>query len=188
MAVISFLKPLMEKTWQMDELYHTYRNQMYALAFSILHSQMEAEDAVHDVFVRVAANRSVLEKITSREDMRNYLLKATKNTALNALRKTNHEIPFVEQCGMSETAMSDEEFLDAIFRRGEYEEVIRAIRGLDNRYSDVLYFHFVLEMTVPETAKALDRSISAVKQQLVRGKKMLLSNLEHRKGAGYGGE
>lgn len=182
MAGIGFLKPLMKKAWQMDELYHTYRNQMYALAFSILHSQMAAEDAVHDVFVRVAANRSVLEKIKSQEDMRNYLLKATKNTALNALRKTSREIPF------EEPALSDEEFFDAVFRRGAYEEVVRAIRALDGKYADVLYFHFVLEMTVPETAKALDRSISAVKQQLVRGKKMLLSQLEHRKGAGYGGE
>ena len=188
MAVIGFLKPLMKKSWKIDELYHTYRNQMYALAFSILHSQMEAEDAVHDVFVRVASNRSFLEKITSQEDMRNYLLKATKNMALNALRKTSHEVPFAEQCDTNDPELSDEEFWDAVFRRGEYEEVVRAIRELDGKYADVLYCHFVLEMTVPETAQALDRSIPAVKQQLVRGKKMLLTNLEHRKGARYGGK
>ena len=81
MAVMDFLRPLRRKSWSVDELYHTYRNQMYALAFSILRSQMEAEDAVHDVFVRVAANQAVLEKIKTDEDMRNYLLKATKNTA-----------------------------------------------------------------------------------------------------------
>ena len=181
--MMDFLRPLRRKSWSVDELYHTYRNQMYALAFSILRSQMEAEDAVHDVFVRVAANQAVLEKIKTDEDMQNYLLKATKNTALNLIRRKKQEPLALEDWSMQEPALSDEEFLETVFRRFAYGEVVLAIRALDSRYSDVLYCHFVLEMTVPETAKALGRSIPAVKQQLVRGKKMLLSGLEHQKGA-----
>lgn len=186
MAATGFWGARTKKSWPMEELYHTYTNQMYALAFSILHSRMEAEDAVHEVFVRVAANRSVLEKITSREDMRNYLLKATKNTALNLLRRREREVLCLDEPDwhiQKGPALPDEEFLEAVFRRAAYQEVLRAIRELDGKYADVLYCHFVLEMTVSETAKALGRGIPAVKQQLVRGKKMLLSRLEHRKGA-----
>lgn len=35
-----------------------------------------------------------------------------------------------------------------------------------------------MEITVHETAKALNQSVSATKQQLVRGKKMLLGLLD----------
>lgn len=40
-------------------------------------------------------------------------------------------------------------------------------------YRDALYYHFVLELSVPETAKLLNCKASTVKQRLVRGKKLL---------------
>lgn len=190
MAVIRFHGSSTRRIWTIEEIYHTYINQMYALAFSMLHNQMEAEDAVHDVFVRVASNLSILEKIPTQDDMRNYLLKATKNTALNMIRKKNHEAIYSETAGSerkSIPSLSDDEFVESIFRKAAYGEIVQAILNMDNKYSDVLYCHFVLELTVPETAKVLGRNISTVKQQLVRGKKMLLSSLEHQKGAGHVG-
>lgn len=40
-------------------------------------------------------------------------------------------------------------------------------------YRDALYYHFVLELSVHETAKLLNCKVSTVKKRLVRGKKLL---------------
>lgn len=39
-----------------EELYMKYRDDMYNIAFSILHNCEDAEDAVHDTFVSIANN------------------------------------------------------------------------------------------------------------------------------------
>lgn len=63
----------------------------------------------------------------------------------------------------------------------EYERIVEAIASLDEIYREALYYHFVLEMSVPEVAKLLDCKVSTVKQRLVRGKKLLHKQL-------FGGE
>ena len=52
-----------------EAVYYAYRKQMYALAFSILQNEMEAEDIVHDVFAKLSARPSMLTKIKTDEDM-----------------------------------------------------------------------------------------------------------------------
>ena len=57
---------------------------------------------------------------------------------------------------------------------------------MDKRYQEVLYYHFALELTVPETAKALGRTKETIKKQLTRGKKILLRLLEEKGVGKYG--
>ena len=61
--------------------------------------------------------------------------------------------------------------------------MLLAIARMDEKYRNVLYYHFVLEKSIPETAKLLFQSVSATKQQLVRGKKQLLTALSEKGGA-----
>lgn len=172
-----------------EAVYHAYRKQMYALAFSILQNEMEAEDIVHDVFAKISAKPSMLTKVKTDDDMRNYLLKAAKNTALNRCRQRNRFVLFSgrsrEEPLQDHMELSDEDFLEVVFQRAAYQEVVSAIGHLDQKYGAVLYYHFVLELSVPEVAKTLGRNESTVKKQLVRGKKQLLSILDTGKGGSH---
>lgn len=67
--------------------------------------------------------------------------------------------------------------MNKVCRGIEYERIVEAIASLDEIYRDALYYHFVLEMSVPEVAKLLDCKVSTVKQRLVRGKKLLHKQL-----------
>ena len=176
------------KIQDVETVYYAYRKQMYALALSILHNEMEAEDVVHDVFSKITANPSMLTKIKTDEDMRNYLLKAAKNTALNRCKQKKRFILFPDRLMVPPqdgTELSDDDFLEMVFQRAAYQEIVSAIGRLDQKYSSVLYYHFVLELSVPEVAKTLGRNESTVKKQLVRGKKQLLSILDAGKGGSY---
>ena len=161
-----------------EEIYLNYRKQMLLVARSVLGSDTDAEDVVHDVFLKIAKKHmSRISKIENRIDLRNYLLKATKNTALDHLRKRRHEeaiLDTVNEKNLKKDAkMADDELVDKICSGIEYERVVTAIASMDGIYQEALYYHFVLEMSVPEVAKLLDCKVSTVKQRLVRGKKLL---------------
>ena len=165
-----------------EDIYYSYRKQMVTLALSILGKKEDAEDAVSKVFVRIAEkNWDVVRGIKSDTDLRNYLLKATKNTSLNmikARKKENVSLDTISEYyleGIEE--LSDDSFLEVICNRVEAEKVKNTILQMSEKYRYVLYYHFVMGLTVPETAKSLNQTIAATKKQLVRGKKMLLKML-----------
>ena len=165
-----------------EEIYNSYKNQMVTLALSILKSNEDAEDIVNDVFLNIAQkNFDVVRSIKNNVDLRNYLLKATKNTALNKInvkKRENLSLNTVDEYKIDKIALlSDDDFLDVICNKINYNEIIEAIKSLSDKYRDVLYYHFVLELSIPQTAKSLNQTLSTTKQRLVRGKKLLLNLL-----------
>ena len=166
-----------------EKIFYDYRKQMTYLALSIVNNEADAEDVVHDVFLRIAIrNMDVVRKINYSKDMRNYLLKATKNTALNLIKKRKQVSISLDT--INEYAIDgiedypDDSFLELICKRNDYEQVVNAIRRLGDKYRDALYYHYVLELTVGETANSLNQTVAATKKQLVRGKKILLKLLD----------
>ncbi len=162
-----------------ERIYYAHRKQMLTLAFAILENEDDAEDLVHDVFCNIAEKyMQSLQNIKNEQDMKNYLLKAIKNSALNKKRDTKPHISLHEsEYMLNKDDMNDNEFLDMICNNISYQEVLSAIRSLDKKYEDVLYLHFVIGMTVPEVAEHLNRNKQTVKKQLLRGKILLLEKL-----------
>lgn len=156
-------------------VYYAYRERMFIMAESVLHNRQDAEDAVHDTFIKIARNIKSIGEPKSAQTL-SYVLKATKNTAINMNDKNrsgNNRI-YID----SFDNISDEAFFERLNISENYNEVVNAILQLDDLYKDVLYYHFVQEMKVSEVADLLGRKKSTVKQQLVRGKKMLLEILD----------
>lgn len=165
-----------------EDMFLSYRKQMVTFAVTILGNEDDAQDAVGDVFLRIAQkNWDVVRDIKNETDLRNYLLKATKNTSLNKIKskkKENVSLDTIIEYDMEGIEdLSDDTFLEVICNKFEYDKVVEAIHSLNEKYRDAMYCHYVMEMTVPQTAKSLNQKLSATKQQLVRGKKMLLSLL-----------
>ena len=128
-----------------EDIYYSYRKQMVTLALSILGKKEDAEDAVSKVFVRIAEkNWDVVRGIKSDTDLRNYLLKATKNTSLNmikARKKENVSLDTISEYyleGIEE--LSDDSFLEVICNRVEAEKVNKTILQMNEKYRDVLYY------------------------------------------------
>lgn len=168
---------------EFEEIYLTYRKQMFLLAKSFLHNDADAEDVVHDVFLRIATKyMKFIQGLRSAEDIRNYLLKATKNTALNELKRKGHSAVSIDTLFEKELddacELSDTAFIEMLCTKADYDKVVRALLSLREPYRDIMYYHFVMDLTVPEAAKHLGRSAATAKQQLIRGKKLLLSILE----------
>lgn len=167
-----------------EELFYSYRKQMVTLANSYLHNKEDSEDVVHDVFLRIAQKyMDTIRNIESKDDLRNYLLKATKNTALNYIKKKSKiksSIDILTEYEKSQMEkLSNDDFVDAMCNRIEYDALVKVICALNDRYKFPLYYHFVLELSVPQIAKLLNQTLATTKKQLVRGKRLLLNSLDH---------
>lgn len=173
-----------DQQWiEFEEIYLTYRKQMFLLAKSFLHNDADAEDVVHDVFLRIATKHmKFIQGLHSAEDVRNYLLKATKNTALNELKRKGRNTVSIDTLSDKDLdnalELSDTAFIEMLCTKADYNKVVQALLSLREPYRDIMYYHFVMDLTVPEAAKHLGRSTATAKQQLIRGKKLLLSKLE----------
>ena len=126
-----------------EEIYLSHRKQMVILAITILGSEDDAQDAVGDVFLRIAQkNWDTVKQIKDNTDLRNYLLKATKNTALNkikATKKDNVSLDTVIEFDMrGMESLTDNNFLDTVCTKFDYEKVISAIGSLSEKYRYVL--------------------------------------------------
>ena len=163
-----------------EHLFYTYRKQMLYLAMSFVHNSADAEDIVHDVFLKIAQKHmSVIKNIKNDDDVRNYLLKATKNTALNKIKAKKKEVlPLDCISEISDDSVDNDIFVDAICKKCEYKQIVSAIKSLNEVYRYPLYYHFVLELPIKQVAKILNQSSAATKKQLVRGKKKLLDLIE----------
>lgn len=172
---------------ELEEIYKAYRKQMALTAFSVVHNKSDAEDAVHDVFLRIASNNhmDLIQELKNPNDLRNYLLKAAKNSALNIQNRNKVHKDLLSDLDFSEDSeeipeLSDNDFLNRLCTKLEYDALVEAILSLDERYREIMYYHFVMELTVVQAAKLLGKKIPTAKKLLVRGKKLLLTAINNK--------
>ena len=111
-----------------EKIYIKYRSYMFYIAQSILNNNSDAEDAVHEVFLNIASKHMhILDKLPTDNDLKNYLLKATKNTAINILRKRKQfslSFDIFTDDISNIPPLSDDDFLDVICTKALYRKYI----------------------------------------------------------------
>lgn len=67
---------------------------------------------MHDAFIRIARNMPAINRMQDPTDLRNYVLKASKNSALNLLKRDQK----YQRCDSMDdlSDMSDKTFLDVV--------------------------------------------------------------------------
>ena len=153
-----------------EVIYYRYRDMLYMCALGIVKNSADAEDVLHDAFIKIAKNIKQIDDINSKSTAA-YLAVITKNTAYDRLRRLKRIIQTaIEDCILA----ADDTLIEEIAEKTEYEKLLAAVKSVPPPYNEVLFLHYVNEMPVKKTAALLGRKVSTVKMQLVRGKKLLL--------------
>lgn len=155
-------------------LYELHKKQMHFVANQVLRNDTMSEDAVHNAFEGVARNMKSLEGKTE-EDMKNYLLKASQNAAINLSKRERKQEDYYVHL---DSEAADDDVLEAFCIKLDRETVVQVILQIKEPYRTVLYCHIVMDMNDKQIASSLDRKPAAVRKQLSRGRQMLKDMLE----------
>ena len=149
-----------------ERVYQQYADMMYRVALSHVSHREDAEDVVHDVFIKYM---EALPTFSDDEHERAWLLRVTVNRCRDLLRRRNirRYVGFdeIEEIPAEETPY-------------EGQGIIANVSALPDKYKSVIILHYLEGNSVEACASILGLSESAVKMRLSRGREMLKKQLE----------
>ena len=186
--MLQFLLTLTDESnhGKIEHLYNKYHDYMMKCAVTKFKSSgrsnytYDAEDAVQNAFMKITRYIDNIDFSRDEKDVKNYCLAILSNEICNVL-SDNHE-----DCELNEEFCSEKEynFVEELEIQESYNEVVKAIKALDEKYSTTLYLVFCKENTINQVAEMMGITPKTVYTRLARGKKLLLDSL---KGANING-
>jgi RNA polymerase sigma-70 factor (ECF subfamily) len=164
------------------ELIRPYERSVYVMALSYMKNEADAEDVSQEAFIRAFRK---LESFRAESKFSTWLISITINEARTRLRRQAlvrmeplDQHPD-EDKGISPAFLRDwREIPSEAVERAEVRNLIRlAVEQLPDIYRQVFLMRDVEELTISETAKALNISIPSVKVRLHRARMRLQKQL-----------
>ena len=146
-----------------EEVFNQYGNMLYRIAFVMLGSEQDAEDAVQDTLIRYMERKKEFQDETHQKA---WLIRVTINLCKNRLlfKQRHPQVEFHE--------------LTKYYQNNEDYRLMELLMKLPEVYREVLLLYYVMGYNVRETARLLRRTESAVKKRLERGRKKLKETME----------
>ena len=152
------------------EIYQEYKKGLFSLALSILRSAAEAEDAVHDAFVKLSK-----KKINLKGDPVSYVFATVRNAALDRFRKRRRIVDAPEFIFKDEVSLEngpEKSLMDE-----ERNFIIRKeIEKLDEPQREVILLKLFSGLTFEQIAEIRQEPLSTVSSRYAR----TLKSLKHR--------
>ncbi len=180
--MLQFLLTLSDESnhGKIEHIYYAYRDYMMRYAISRLQAAgrtnfgYDAEDAVQNAFMKITRHIDKIDFEREERDVKNYVLTIIHNEVCNILNENKEKFEFYEEfCSAPEY-----NFIEELALRENYDQIVKIIEKLDEKYSTTLYLVFCKEMTVKEIADLMGISAKTVYTRLARGKKLLLDSLK----------
>ena len=156
-----------EEKIRFEKIYLKYRSLMYRVADSILHSRQDAEDAVHNAFLRIIKHFKRLQN-TPVQDLTPLVAVIARNEAISLQRKRRVEVPLEAWGGIAETS-------EAVT---DYHALIESFTRLPQTYRAVMEMKLLLGYSDGEIAIKLGLSKTAVSTRISRGRQLLQNIVE----------
>lgn len=154
-----------------EELYIKYKQDMYSVAYSILHNVEDAEDAVHQAFLTIANNFEKVRKIPCQE-IKAYIVIIIRNVSINIYNSNKRKAEHSAELNDNVTVDID------VLEQYKYTQLVKVISELPQIYKDIVYLYYLEEFTAKDVAKMLNISVATVWKRAERAKKLLKEALE----------
>jgi RNA polymerase sigma-70 factor (ECF subfamily) len=165
------------------ELIRPYERGIYLAAFSVLHNQADAEEAVQEALLKAFAH---LHELRSDEKFKSWLFLIAVNEARMRRRKNHQQLfePIDDEANESEEGFMPRQFADwrdvpsEVFEKKQIRIAVqKAVDSLPPKYREIFILRDVQHLSVAETAKVLGLSTPAVKTQLHRARLQMREQL-----------
>ncbi len=165
-----------------SQLVKQYDRRIFRMAKQITQNDDDAEDVLQEAFLKAYTH---LDNFQGNSKFYTWVVRIAVNEALMKLRKRRSDktVPLDEPIDTGEDEMPREiavwdENPEETYSREELATILNeAVQSLKPAYRTVFILRDIEELSIEETAEALDLSISAVKSRLLRARLQLREKL-----------
>ncbi len=178
--MIDAVLAVIENEEQRNELavfYSCYRNRLFFIALSKLHNETEAEDAVQEVFSRIANKPESFFNVPQEKRVA-YADVMVRNISIDMFNaKIEHPIEQLDEDEIDNTVISlENSFLNKISQN----ELLEFVDNLPTLQRNVLILHSLLGLNIDETAQRLNISLAAASKRFTLARKAIKKFVEER--------
>ena len=143
---------------------------------SLSNADSVAEDAVENAFLKIIKYAKNLP--SSDRELLAYAITVTINECTNILLSDDEPLSLCDD--FPDKSFDEESFIELLHVKERYDDIVKGIKLLPDRYRGALYLKYVLDLSVEEIAEEIAAPIKTVYTRLCRGKMMLKEYLERR--------
>ena len=141
-----------------EAVIHSYGDMLYRLCILMLKNESDAEDAVQETLIQYFRKAPVF---TDSQHEKAWLIRVASNKCRDLLRfRLRHP-------------QIDEEYFSKIPYVSSDSGILEALTALPEKYKLVLTLYYIEEYRIEEIAKIINRTSSAVKMRLQKGRTLL---------------
>ena len=159
-----------------DQIYELYSHKLFSFVFKILKNEVEVDDIVQEVFVKIWESRSKLQDYKS---LNSYIFTIAYNNSIDLIRKRISSNDYLEHLKYSASINFTPTFISQIEFNELNSHVEKLIANLPDRQKQVYLLHRVEGLTYPEIAEQLGISKNTVENHMVKALKYLRHNLDN---------
>jgi len=171
-----------------DSLVNIHASRVFNIAYRMLGSRQDAEDAAQDAFLKAF---SAIKKFRKGSTFSTWLYRITTNVCLDELKRRPRRPRPISSLTNSEKGEDSEDFIDKItapaqgqdpsdivVERAAQQKVEAALANLPDQQRAVIVMCDIEELSYEEAAKALDVSVGTIKSRLHRARQRLKQLLD----------
>lgn len=155
------------------ELVRGYQEMVYRLAYLILGDADDAKDAAQEAFIRAF---DALDRFDTSRPLRPWLLRIVANVARTQLQAKGRQMAALRRLAQSDP----DQFVMPAPQISEAAFLWEAARKLDEGSQEVLYLRYFLDLSLEETAQALEVPTGTVKSRQARALERLRVIIQHK--------
>ena len=143
----------------LSRIYQKYVDFLLTLAMGLLYDKASAQDAVHDIFVKLAASSKDFKLEGS---LKSYLATCVLNRSRDMLRASSRaNLDIIAAANIE----SDSNTIESIIGSEQSQNIAQALSQLPNEQREVIVMHFKGGMKFNQIAKSQDASINTVQSR-----------------------
>lgn len=152
-------------------LYETFSDKLFGICLTYSHDRSEAEDTLHDGFMKIFAN---IKQYKGEGPFEGWMRRIIVNTALEKYRRT-HKLQAITEQIRNTSAVSIEHIIEDI----SATEIMEAVQALSPQYRIVFLLYAVEGYSHKEISSMLEISEGTSKSNLSRARAILQERLKH---------
>lgn len=161
--------PFTDTASEIIAVYERYADMLFRVAYTLLCSREDAEDAVSEVFYKYMTKKPCFE---TDEHEKAWLLRVTINQAHDLQRKRVRQ-SYTPLDEIAELPAKEQEYFEAL-----RDVISPEVQSLPEKFKTVLLLFYYEELKIEEIASVLKISQAAVKMRLNRGRECLKKKLK----------